>query len=173
VLARRGWRGLEARFGPATAALCIAACVNAAVAPFVFLNLQSDVLAIVPLVALTMLAPTRRLQLAAGVIAGVFAGDGLFAVSYYSGVSHSLVPIAIVGAAAAGVALAYPAWRLAAALGLFVNVAITAPAFTPEAHEWLSVAAALGLLATLVLALEGQRGRGVAGEPDQGRGGEE
>jgi hypothetical protein len=152
ALAVRAARGV--RFQPLSAPLGIAAAVNGTLAPLVFLNPQSDVLMLVPLLLLATLVRGRGPEAAAlGLAAGIFTTSGLFAVSYHSGVSHALVPIAIAALLAAAAWERFPSHRLTVVVALAVNAAVTLPPLPPRAYDWLGVAASLVTLALLARVL--------------------
>ncbi|MGZ8716536.1 MAG: glycosyltransferase 87 family protein, partial [Gaiellaceae bacterium] len=148
ALATRAARAV--RLGDAAGALAIAAAVNGTLAPLVFLNPQSDVLMLVPLLLLaTTPLRTRGEAVALGCATGIFTTSGLFAVSYHSGVEHAAVPVTIAALLAVAAWQLFPAQRLAVATALAVNVAVTLPPLPPRVHDSLGAAASLVVLALL------------------------
>ena len=69
--------------------------------------------------------------------------------SYYSGIAHAVLPLAVAALIALAAASAFPARRGAVVIALATNIALTVPPFRPEAHRWWAAAAALLLLVHL------------------------
>ena len=151
VFARRAWRSLQSEgLDRSVATFIVAICVNGVLLSFVFLNLHSLALILVPLAVAALRAGSTMVDEALlGVVAGVFFVDGLFAVSYYSGIAHAVLPLAVAALIALAAASAFPARRGAVVIALATNIALTVPPFRPEAHRWWAAAAALLLLVHL------------------------
>ena len=151
VAGRRAWLTLVGDgLDRGVATLVVAICANGVLLSFAFLNLHSLALVLVPLaVAALRTGSTLADDALLGIVAGVFFVDGLFAVTYHSGIAHAVVPLAVAALLALAAALAFPARRRMVAIALATNVALTVPPFGPEAHRWWAAAAALVLLVHL------------------------
>jgi hypothetical protein len=137
--------------------VAIASTLTAVVGPLVYLNLQSASLLMLPF-ALVAAEVARRVAtchlgvkttLLAGGVAGALIGDGLFTVSYYSGYSHVLVPLATVGLLLAAVVATSRRWLVLAAVAAATNIALTVPKWPPDSSYIVAAAAAIGLLILL------------------------
>ena len=126
--------------------LAAAAAANGAIAPLIFLNPQSDVLVLVPLLLLVG-GPANEWLLGAAL--GVFSVSGLFAVTYHAGLPHAGYPVLEAVVLAAWAWLRFPAARRLVAVALPVNVAVTVAPLPPGAYAGLAEAACLALLGLL------------------------
>lgn len=149
--ALRGSRRSDARI---VRSLAVAAAVNGAIAPLVFLHLQSDVLLCVPAGLAAVAVAHRRAggawsQIALGVALGLLFVDGLFPVVHYAGIEHVAVPLALAVLLAVASLVSFPALRCAILIGFAVNLIVTLVPVGPSWSTWFSVIASLLLLALL------------------------
>jgi len=106
---------------------------NGIAAPALFLNLQSDVLLMLPIAVLIhwQLVPLMRTGVGwlpsalAGTVAGCVLGDALFPIVHYTGRLNALPPAAITLLLLSAVGLLYPSLRRAAAIAMGVNLLLT------------------------------------------------
>lgn len=129
--------------------LAAAAATNGAVAPLIFLNPQSDVLVLVPLLLLLRRGLASEWLLGAAL--GVFSVSGLFAVTYHAGLLHAAYPALEALVLAAWAWLRFPESRRLVAVALAVNLAVTAAPLPPSAYAGLGEVTCLLLLALLAL----------------------
>lgn len=154
ALAIRAWRAapesVEQRM---IWSFAIAAAVNGALAPLVFLHLHSDVLLCVPaaIVARSIVhrRDATRDQIAFGIALGVLFVDGLFPVVHYSGVTHAALPAVLATLMVLAAAVRFPSLRLSLAVALVVNYLVTVPPVGETLPVWFSVVGSLLLLALL------------------------
>jgi hypothetical protein len=96
VVAATIWFRLRLVIEPGLAAFSVGAAVTSILGQQIFLNSQSRLLMVVPFGILLVRSPVGLwFRLLLGCAIGVYSTSGLFALSYYSGISHTIVPIAI------------------------------------------------------------------------------
>jgi len=131
--------------------------LNAIVAPLVYLNLQSDILLMLPVAILVKRELGSALQarskdldwipsIVSGVLAGCLLGDSLLAITFYSGRSHALLPAAITAFLLMGISFLYVPLRRAAAVAMGVTLFLTLLPFSPSFFDGLAVAVSFILL---------------------------
>jgi hypothetical protein len=103
---------------------------------------------------------TRTENVLLGCAIGIFAVDGLFAVSSDSGVAHAFAPLLIAGSLAIAVLLYCPHLATLVWVALAVNVVLTVPPLSATVHTWMGTFGAL-----LVLCLLGRNSDGTPGMP--------
>jgi len=141
------WRGKEVDL----VVLCgVAAAFNVILGSLIYLRTDSVTLLILPLLLVLKpwlsKSPPAWVAVILGIICGLLSGDALFAISYYAGSSHAILPWVTAAMFGLGAVFLKPSLRWVGLAGVVTNLAVSFPALPPSAAAELATIAAFGLL---------------------------